>query len=103
MELSERGGMAMKNENGQLLPKQNCRFRDGFFTETGASKSSTALLGLNDSRRDEEDQLLVRGINLCVTEQIAQDRNISQQGHLRDIDGVLRLDDAANHHRTAIG
>src|SRR5882762_3003986 len=92
-----------ENENGQLLPKQNRRFRDGFFTETGGSKSSTALLGLNDSRRDEEDQLLVRGMNLGVTEQITQDRNIPQQRHLRDVDGVLRLDDAANHHRASIG
>jgi hypothetical protein len=31
-----------EHENPPLLPKQNRRFRDGFFTETGGVKSSTA-------------------------------------------------------------
>src|ERR1039458_10308920 len=62
-----------------------------------------ALLCLNDSRRDEEDQLLVRRIHLRMLEQVSQERDISQQRHLADIDRVLRLDHATDHHGTGIG
>jgi len=50
---------------------------------------SLPLLCLDDSRRDEEDQLLIGGADRRVFEQVAQHRDISQQRHLRDVDRVL--------------
>src|ERR1700679_1932346 len=74
-------------------------------------KSSTALLSrtlrlvlrLNNSRRDEENQFLVRSAHLRVLEQVAEVRDVAEQRHLVDVDGVLGLDDAADHDRAAIG
>src|ERR1700738_2356015 len=60
-------------------------------------------LRLNDSRRDEEDEFLIGRIHLHVPEQVPQDRDVPQQRHLRDVDRVLRLDDATNHYRPAVG
>src|ERR1700689_1569769 len=60
-------------------------------------------LRLNDSRRDEENQLLVGGCDLRVFEQVAQVGQVAEQRHLRDVDRVLRLNDATDHHRPAIG
>src|SRR5579862_3507565 len=60
-------------------------------------------LCLNDSRRNEEDQFLVLCVDDVVLEQVAQHRDAAQQRNLRDVDRVLRLDDAADHHRAAVG
>src|SRR5882762_11207839 len=60
-------------------------------------------LGLNDPRSDEENQFLVRGGNRAALEQVTQQRHIAEQRHLAHIDGVVGLDDATNHHRSAIG
>src|SRR5262249_27967753 len=55
-----------------------------------------------DSRRDEEDQLLIRRLNRPVFEQVAEVRDISEQWHLRNVERVGGLDDAADHDRAAI-
>src|SRR5262249_51446085 len=60
-------------------------------------------LRLYDSRRDEEDQLLVRAVHRLVFEQVAQPRNASEQGHLLVVDGIAGLDHAADDHGSAIG
>ncbi len=38
-----------------------------------------------------------------MLEQVAQVRKVAQQRPLRDVDRVLRLNDAADHHRAAVG
>ena len=43
-------------------------------------------LGLNDARRDEEDQLLVGGADRLPFEQVAQVRDAAQQRYLLDVD-----------------
>ena len=43
-------------------------------------------LGLDDARRDEEDQLLVGGADALPLEQVAQVRDAAQQRYLLDVD-----------------
>src|ERR1700719_3008369 len=64
--------------------------------------ATSYLLRLNDSRSDEENQLLVLGVDFSVLEQVAEERQITEQRHLRDVDRVLGLNDAADHYRAAI-
>src|SRR6202158_4188792 len=70
---------------------------DRFFRP--AASIFDSLLCLNDSRRDEENQLLVGGVDHRMLEQVAQDWNVTQQWHLRNVDRVLRLNHAADYHR----
>src|SRR5208283_448378 len=60
-------------------------------------------LCLDDARSDEENQFLVCGLHRAMLEQVAQVRDIPEQRYLRDVERVVGLDHAANHHRTAIG
>src|SRR6185437_15063798 len=60
-------------------------------------------LSLNDLRSDKEDQLLRLRIHGLMFEQVAQNRDASQQWHLSNGKVVLRLHNAANHHSSAIG
>ena len=38
-----------------------------------------------------------------MIEQVSEVGNVAQQRHLRDVDRVLGLDDATDHHRAAVG
>jgi len=60
-------------------------------------------LRLNNARRDEEDELLIRGAHAAPFEQVAEGRDVAQQRHLRDVDRVLSLDHTTDDNRTAIG
>jgi hypothetical protein len=75
------------------------------FNATYTSNQNPHLAGVNltDDTNPVGVQLLVRGLHLRVLEQVAQVRDVAEQRHLRDVDRVLRLDDAADHHRAAIG
>ena len=77
---------------------------------TGSSGTSAAVLlqlenplCLNNARSDKEDQLLVRGSDRAPFEQVAQRGNVAEQWNLLDADAVLRLDNTADHNRSAIG
>lgn len=60
-------------------------------------------LRLDDARADKEDQLLRLGTDLTMFEQVAEDRNISEQRRLICADRVLRLDDTTDYDCSAIG
>jgi len=60
-------------------------------------------LCLDDARRDEEDQLLVRAADGLVLEQVAEPRNAPEQGNLCHVDRVAGLDHAADNDRAAVG
>ena len=59
---------------------------------TGSSETPAAVfvqlekLCLNNARRNEEDELLIRGAHAAPFEQIAEGWNVAQQRHLRDVD-----------------
>ena len=59
---------------------------------TGSSETPAAvfvqldMLCLNNARRDEEDEFLVRGAHAAPFKQVAEGRDIAQQRHLRYVD-----------------
>src|ERR1700756_3624123 len=81
------------------LPKTTAGLR---FQAGGSLLLTGYSLRLNDSWSDEENQLLVLGVDFGVLEQVAEERQIAEQRNLRNIDRVLGLNDAADHHRAAI-
>src|ERR1700756_4351642 len=82
------------------LPKTTAGLR---FQAGGSLLSTRYSLRLNDSRSDEENQLLILGVDFGVLEQVAEERQTAEQRNLRDIDRVLGLNDAADHHCASIG
>lgn len=46
----------------------------------------TSDLCLNNARSDEENQFLVCGVHGAVLEQVAEERNVAEQRHLRHIE-----------------
>src|SRR5438105_4018425 len=69
----------------------------------GAVVVRNPALRLNDARSDKEYQLLRIGRDGAMAEQVAEDRNVAEQRNLRNVDRVLRLDNAADNHGAAIG
>ena len=59
---------------------------------TGSSRTPAVVflqldrLRLNNARRDEEDELLVRGAHAAPFEQVAERGDVAEQRHLRDVD-----------------
>src|SRR5713101_6511563 len=78
-------------------------FLTGSSGKAGACFPSTSMLCLNNPRRYEEDQLLVRGADRATLEQVAESRDIAQQRHLADVDRVLALVDPTDHDRATVG
>src|ERR1700687_1835862 len=76
---------------------------DRYFRKPTAVFTANLSLGLNDPRSYEEDQLLVRGADSSVFEQLAQPWNAAQQRNLGHVDRVVGLNNAADDHRTTIG
>jgi len=68
--------------NGSAPPKQNRRS----FAGPTAVFTANLSLRLNDPRSYEENQLLVRGADGGVFEQVAQPRNVAEQRNLRHVD-----------------
>ena len=58
--------------------QQNRRLLDRFFEKTGGHGCFNFALGLNDTRRDEEDQLLIGCCHRATFEQVAEVRNIPE-------------------------
>src|SRR5258708_4242466 len=99
-EARNRGRPEPKGETAALTGSSGRRLQSSYAANSDARSE---LLCLNDSRRDEENQLLVRGVDLSVLEQVAQVGQVAQQRHLRDVARVLRLNDAAVHPPAAVG
>src|SRR5262252_10006194 len=64
---------------------------------------SVKRLGLDDLRRNEEDQFLGLCAYRGAPEQVTEYRDGAQERHLKDVGVVLRLDDTTNHNRSSIG
>src|SRR6202521_5396127 len=73
------------------------------FRKPAAFFPATLPLGLDDPRSYEENQLLVRSSDGCVSEQVAQPWNAAQQRNLRNANRVVGLNDATDDHGTAVG
>ncbi len=54
------------------MPQNKTAGRDGSRGRRSCYPSTNVVLCLDDARRDEEDQFLVRGVDGCVLEQVAQ-------------------------------
>ncbi len=76
---------------------------DRYFRKPTAVFTANLSLGLDDPRSYEENQLLVRGADGGVLEQLAKPWNAAQQGNLVHVDRVVGLNNAADDHRAAIG
>src|SRR5215813_7509148 len=63
---------------------------------------SVKSLGLDDLRRNEEDQFLSVCTYGGALEQVTQYRDGAQERHLRNVGVVLRLDDTADYHGASI-
>src|SRR3990172_3986167 len=65
-------------------------------------QSRFRALALQDARRDEEEQLLRRGLPPRALEQVADDRDAAEQRHLGDVGGVVGDHHPADHHRAPV-
>src|SRR5262249_9192791 len=63
---------------------------------------SVKRLGLDDLRRNEEDQFLGRCTYCGALEQVTENRDGAQERYLRDVGVVLRLDDTTDYHCASI-